>query len=466
MKTTTCVLNVFLCVLAVMPTKAALVYSEYFDDGNLTVQLTAPEVCWDDNGATIPVSSSTPLCMIGRALRTNGSTQDPVIGIDLRSCTGTATLSYVYYQFANAGVSVERATASSGTMNCDTASGFVAYETLSTLESCVDETVPLTAGMINYVRWNHGTGTNYLAIDDLEIDATCSEPACVTVFNSTFGTIFQSGTICALFPALWETCSGNGPYISTSSPCGSSGDCAMALGTGYPYSTADTVCMDLTGLTSATLSYSYSWDGTTGVSPRIRISTDGGGSWSILKPSHDNTLNGCLAVCIDLSAYIGNPDVRFRFESQSSSTSYHAYFDDITLNPNGTCPATPTPTWTPTRTPTTTPPTTPPTTPTTTTTPTDTPTEPPTPTSSEGTPEPTATLEPSATPTEIPTETPSATATPSTPPTDTPTEIPSDTPTAGPTSTPLPVPAAGTTANVMLIALLSILVSGYVFRRK
>ncbi|MBN1879105.1 hypothetical protein JW823_03250 [bacterium] len=396
--------------------QAAVVYQENFDDGTATEQAGPPEICWSLNTAEIPLSSNTPLCMSGRTLRTNSYLQDPVIGIDLTTCTGPASLDFTYYQFSFADVDIEIKTVSSGTLNCSTTTGFSFYTTPSTTGSCQFISIPLTPGQLNYVRWNHQYTANAMWIDFLTVNAECSGSSCETQFVETFGTFFQSGSICSIFPDNWVTCEGNGPYLTTGGDCAGPGDCAMYLAAGYPYSTSATACVDLTGASAPTLRYDYSWDGIISLSPTIEISTNGGSSWSLLVSSHATTGGMCESRCVSLSVYVGQ-EISLRFASRSSTTS--SYFDDITVYPNdGPCISiTATPTRTPTMTPTSTPTLTP--------TPTATPTRTPT-------PSPTETL--SATPTETATDIPTATGAP------TQTQPPAPTHTATP---PLPLPATG-----------------------
>jgi len=249
----------------------------------------------------------------------------------------------------------------------------------------------------------------------LSLGAFAAEPVlaqCNPYYSSNFGNMFYSGTVCAIFPTLWNTCGGQGPYLTSIAPCGGTGEYAMALGEGYPYSKATSACFNLSSASTAYLSYYYSWDGFLSTSPKLEFTTDGGTTWDSNYYEHPNTNGQCVFRCISLNTYALQPNVRFRISSRSSSTTYHAYFDDFLLVLNAACP-----TATPTRTPT----------PASTNTPTASPTR-------------TATTAPTDTPTSVPTNTPTAapTDTPTPLPTDTPTAVPTNTPTAEPTSTPSP----------------------------
>ncbi len=76
----------------------------------------------------------------------------------------------------------------------------------------------------------------------------------------------------------------------------------MYFASGYPYSAADTVCIDLDGSTSAALTYQYTWNGTYFLSPSVQVSTDGGGAsgtWIDLQEYHDPTgIGECREMCL------------------------------------------------------------------------------------------------------------------------------------------------------------------------
>lgn len=336
------------CMLMPGVLRAAIVYQENFDDGVANTQTGPPAVCWGGS-PYIPISSNTPLCMSGRTLRVSTTSEQPVLGIDLRNYTN-ASMTYTYYQTASSYCLAELKTLTSGTLDCNQTSGFTTLQSHYTTGSCVTVTVPLTANAINYIRWRKTTGTNAIWYDSLSIDATSAGTSCPTSYSSNFGSLYQSGAVCTIFPTLWENCEGNGPYLSSMAPCGGSGDYCMALGQGYPYSAAETTCFSLAGAGSAVFTYSYSWDGTTTLSPDIEISTNDGVTWTTIVATHVNTGGLCQAACINLSSYIGQTNVKLRINSNSSSTSVHAYFDDFQLLLNQSCP-----TLTPTRTPTLTP---------------------------------------------------------------------------------------------------------------
>lgn len=422
------VLTIVCLALTVPASFAAVVYSENFDDGSADPQTGSPEVCWSLNNATIPLSFNTPACMSGRTLRANSSLQDPVIGIDLTNCSGPAELRFTYYQFAPASMTVGIETTASGPLDCDDYHFFSAVTTLTVTGSCQNVTVPLTAGQYNYVEFDHNHYQNAIWIDFLEVDATCSGGSCVSAFYADFGTTFQSGLVCSIFPSLFENCDGY-VWLSSAAPCGGTLDYAMSFNSWD--ASIDTVCMDLSSATNPSLTYSYAWDGFASLSPSIEISVNGGVTFTEIVADHANTAGACADACIDLSPYIGQSDVRFRFLSHSSSDT--AYFDDIELHLHTGCPSpthTPVPTSPPTQTPTNTP----------THTPSNTPTNPP----PTDTPAPTDT----PVPTETPTQSPAATATP-----------PPDTP------TPRPLPATGPAGAGILLAVMGLLLGLTSLRR-
>ncbi len=429
---------ILLLIIMLPKLKAEIVYQENFDDGSADGQAGPPAVCWGGD-IYIPGATNTPICLgygYSRTMRLNYTYQEPVLGIDLRGYTN-ATLSYRYYQFDYAYCVTELKTVQSGSLDCNQSYGFTIVQYHYITQDCVTVNITLTPNAINYIRWRKTGGYNTaIWIDDIVIEATGGpSPNCDPWYYSDFGNFFQSGSVCDIFPTDWENCQGNGPYITSMPPCGGVGDYCMVLGEGYPYSSAETACFDLSSATTASFTYYYSWDGFESLSPVVDISTDNGNTWYTIVPYHQNTNGQCQFKCIDLTNFVGQNYLKLRFRSRYSGSSYHAYFDDMELHINQQCPS-PTPTSTPTLTPT----------------PTPTPTEIPSPTPTQintptQTPEPT--LTPTSTPmptstftlTPSPTNTPQPTSTPL-PPTDTPqptsTTLPTITPTHITTNTPSP----------------------------
>src|SRR5690242_8178705 len=86
--------------IATAPLSCSL-YSENFDDGAADeITSGAYRVRWCDT--YLPLASNTPLCMLGRTLRTNSSTQNPTIWVNkgMSNCTGVR-VTYSYYQYAS-----------------------------------------------------------------------------------------------------------------------------------------------------------------------------------------------------------------------------------------------------------------------------------------------------------------------------------------------------------------------------
>ncbi|MCD4653255.1 hypothetical protein K8T06_04910 [bacterium] len=84
----------------------------------------------------------------------------------------------------------------------------------------------------------------------------------------------------------------------------------------------------------AELEFRYYQFASTFNSPSIKISMNGGSSWTEIVAEHNETGDLCVEKCIDLGSYTGQSDVRFRFITNTSSTSYQAYFDNIELHLN------------------------------------------------------------------------------------------------------------------------------------
>jgi hypothetical protein len=411
-------------------------YTENFQDGSIDdFDNGTYRVEWCTDGCTL--QNVSPNYCDSTMLWSENSSEDPIIWVYLgnQGCS-QIRLNYNYSQYpTSTGTVLEYKTSSDTTVDC----GEYVYTDCNTLNvtglyscepgSCVVDVNGVTSV---YFEFDHGFTGAAIWLDDIEISLNgcdCSgSTSCLPFFNENFGTFFQSLSVCDIWPDVWESCDGNGPYISSMPPCGGPGDYAMALGQGLPYSGAQSVCVDLQSATDPTLQYDYSWDGFSSLSPEIVILYQVGSIWyeSTLVASHADTAGACVHQCVDLSAYIGY-DIKIRIESNYSGSTYHAYFDNVTIYPDdGPCPQ-------------------------------DTPT-----------PVPSSTVTPTAT--EVPS---TATALPSDTPMPTATEVSSVTPTATgevpATSTPsLPVPSMGAGGLGLVICLLSglLLINGVKRRRR
>ncbi len=326
---------------------AEVVYTETFDDYSADDQANSPEVCWGGS-FSIASPSGTPLCMDGCSMRINYLSEEPVIGIDLQGYAD-GSLSYIYYQWDSASCVTEQKTESFGTLDCEQSYGFSAIQYHSAIQQCIDVVIPLTDDSINYIRWRKsGSSGTAIWIDAIVVQASGQGQQCVDSFDEDFGTSFESGSVCSIWPDKWEVCEGYGPYITSLGPCGGAYDYVLNFGYGYPYSTTETICINLVGAAAPSLKYYYTWDGFSYTSPRIEISIDNGDSWTDLVSSHENTGGACIECCEDLNAYTGY-EIKLRFASHSTSSDYHAYFDDIRVYRNDPCSQyTATPTSTPT----------------------------------------------------------------------------------------------------------------------
>lgn len=361
-----------------------------FDNGTFRVE-------WCTAGTSI---SSAQFCGTGTALRMNSSTQDPILWVyvDSQGCS-QVTLEFDYSQFSATGTLLKAVVTSDTTLNCSE-SITTSYGALSTTGGqCVHVTHPvsLSAGVQSvYWKFDHGTpSTNAIYIDNVTItltgcdctgggdhdccevggpgcndatvqacvcaqDSYCCETewdaqcvaevdsfgcgdcggagGCIVDFAIDFGSFFQSGRVCDLWPQLFASCEGSaGPYISSGTACGGAGDYVMTFPSGFPYTAAVTGCIEFTSSPTARLTFNYSKsDGTLG--PRIDASVDDGAFTTIWNApiSHPG---GCTPGCVDLSQFAGETNVRLRFSSGTSLTQTHS-FDDIVLTQGATCPAT------------------------------------------------------------------------------------------------------------------------------
>lgn len=154
-------------------------YSENFDDGNATeVTSGAYKIGWCDT--YIPVASNTPLCMLGQTLRTNDSTIDPTIWVSRGSapCT-SAKITYSYYQFAAASTTLTYQRSNDASEVCEKTGTFTSLLTHPTTQACVSQnaTVTFNGNTGIYFRFEHGTGTNALWVDNISVELQgCSCP--------------------------------------------------------------------------------------------------------------------------------------------------------------------------------------------------------------------------------------------------------------------------------------------------
>ena len=352
-----------------------------FDNGTYRVE-------WCENGAQI---TSSAFCLTGNVLRMTSSAHDPIVWLYVgdTGCT-SATLRFDFGSFATTGTALKYATSTDSTLNCSAAINEYAgsIDLADGVCHTAEHTVTLGANDRSiYWKFDHGLpSANAFFIDNVSVllegcdcaggpathdccetgaagcdDATveacvCAQDSfccstewdaqcvaevdsfgcgdcgggssCSSEFAADFGNFFQSGSVCSLWPDLFETCAGAGPYITSGTGCGGSGDYAMSFGSGFPYSTATTTCLDLSGTAEAALLFSYAKS--SGLGPRIEISIDGGGAFSTLWTAPSSPPGDCSNECLDLTAYAGQPDVQLRFSS-GTSLANGASFDDIQL---------------------------------------------------------------------------------------------------------------------------------------
>ena len=349
-----------------------------FDNGTYRAE-------WCVNGASITTSNP---CGTGNSLRLSGSAEDPIIWlyVDSEGCT-EVKLEFDFAQFADTGTVVKYTTSSDTTLNCSAYIGTVAGALNVTGGVCTgaEHTVVVSGSQSVYWKFDHGANSNAIFIDNLRISldgcdctggtpshgccetgepgcddpvvescvctldayccntewdaqcvdevesfgcGTCGGSGCATEFRADFGNYFQSGSVCSIFPDLFETCEGYGPYLSSGTACGDVGDYVMSFATGYPYSAAITKCLDLSAAFSASIEFSYAKNDSS-LGPRIEINVDEGSFQTIWNAPYSPGA-GCHEETLDLSAYVGESNVRLKFCSGSSSSN-GAAFDDIDL---------------------------------------------------------------------------------------------------------------------------------------
>ena len=255
----------------------------------------------------------------------------------------------------------------------------------------IDYEIPEThLGEDLLVRWIHGGGSGVLLLDQItfeatgccdppghscceigsagcddaaieacvcEIDPYCCETAwdalciaaiteggcgtcgsgCLTAFEADFGEDYAPGGPCLAFPELFETCSGVGPYLTTSGDCAGTNDAALRFGGGFPWSSLQTRCLDLGAVGTAVLRFSCAVPvGVAG--PVVEILEPDGQPIEIFRVPFASE-PGCREFTVDITSHVDVPGFRLRFRS-GSSVAEATRLDDlrIELDPeHGAC---------------------------------------------------------------------------------------------------------------------------------
>jgi hypothetical protein len=345
------------------------------------------KVDWCLNGASV---SATGFCPSGSALKLDSSTDDPVLLVHVGSANcSSINVSFTYAQFAASGTILKAGPTAATAAPCSPSTPTTVGTLSTTGGACtlVTFTVALNGAAGLVLRFDHGTNSNALLIDDLLIEITdccsqlhgccevgapgCNDAAiescvcladpfccetewdqqcvlavdllacgdcdgggggeCLAAFETNFGTLYSTSSVCSLFPDLFESCEGSPPTLTISGSCAGSGDPALRFGTGFPYSAAVTRCVDLTAMPAPVLRFRFTRNpGSLG--PRIDYRVDGS-DWLLgWQPSTGEGTNGCTEVELSLASIGGSSNVQFRFLS-GSSVSNGAAFDDVAVAP-------------------------------------------------------------------------------------------------------------------------------------
>lgn len=160
--------------LALETSESALscaLYSENFDDG-VANEITSGSYRVRWCGTYLPGAINTPPCLSGQTLRTNSSTINPTIWVNKGSnnCTGVR-VDYKYYQFALANVTLSYRQSNDLNQVCPQSSLFTTAANHYTTQSCVQQSVLIPFGSSSgvYVRFQHGSGTNAMWLDDVTL---------------------------------------------------------------------------------------------------------------------------------------------------------------------------------------------------------------------------------------------------------------------------------------------------------
>jgi len=348
---------------------------------------------WCENGATITASN---FCLTGESFKLAVADHDPILWVfvDSQSCSAVR-LEFDYGQFFDSLTQVRYAVSDDTVLDCGApilnSAGFLTQT--GGICTPTQLTIPLAGDQSVYFQFDHGPTSDALFLDNVSIqletcdcegsgsdhgpcetggpgcddpvieacvcavDPYCCDtawdeqcvaevesllcgdcgggPVCLFEFAADLGSFFQSGTVCELWPALFENCQGLGPWITSSGDCGGAGDYVMHFGSGFPYSSADTVCLDLSAATEASLWFDFAKDSGT-LGPAVEVSV-AGGAFSSFWTAPFSVPGGCLTECLDLGPLLGESEVRVRFSS-GSSVANGATFDDILLALDSGCP--------------------------------------------------------------------------------------------------------------------------------
>lgn len=349
---------------------------------------------WCQGGGQITGSS---FCNSGNGLRLNAPTQDPILWVYHagQECT-TITLEFQYAQFADSQTTLLYTLSNDTQLDCNASMTQSAGLLTNTSGLCTTALHPITLppGASIYWKFDHGPNSNAIIIDNIkihlegcpcegqvdprgecceigtvpgcldpvieacicEIDpfccdtlwdetcvaqvnaltcGTCGGSGCLTSFFVNFGNLFSPGSVCEKFPDIFESCEGSGPYTTSSGDCASTSDIAMRFGTGFPYSSATTKCVDLSAATSSALRLEYSKNPLT-LGPRVEISINDGVTFATLWEAPFASGGVCEQICIDLADFLGITEIRFRFSS-GSSLDNGARIDNLELVTETTC---------------------------------------------------------------------------------------------------------------------------------
>ncbi len=342
------------------------------------------KVEWCLNGATVAASG---FCPTGSALKLDSSTDDPVLFVYVGDAgCASVSIAFTYAQFAATNTVLKAGTTSATTVPCAPSTPTTVGTLSTTGGACtqVNFTVAVNGAKALVFRFDHGSNSNAILLDDLKLEITdcCSQlhgccevgtpgcstaaveacvcqadpyccetawdaqcvlevdalacgncggggGACLTAFATNFGTVYSTSSVCTLFPDLFESCEGSPPTLTISGSCAGSGDPALRFGTGFPYSAAITRCIDLTAIPAPVLRFSFCRNlGTLG--PRIDYRIDGGAWLTGWQPQSGQGTAGCTEVELNLASIAAESAVQFRFLS-GSSVSNGAAFDDLLI---------------------------------------------------------------------------------------------------------------------------------------
>ncbi len=320
-------------------------YNEGFENTfGAWTQSTVDDINWDlsTNGTpsngTGPSSASQGTYYIFVEASVNGTgypTKQAILNSPCFDLSGEteATFSFKYHQFGATDMGTINVEAS----NDDGANWVSIWNSSGNLgNSWQTANIDLAAyvGGSVQLRFNRVTGSTWqadIAIDDVSLTnggiAGCSGGISSFPYSESYESSLGAWTQSTADDINWTRDSGGTPSNGTGPSSGAAGSFYMFVeasvnGTGYPNKRAilNSPCFDLSGQSSASLSFGYHMFGATDMgSIALEASADNGASWTSIWSETGNKGNSWQTANVDLATYAGG-SVQLRFNRVTGST--------------------------------------------------------------------------------------------------------------------------------------------------